>query len=199
MFCEKCGNQLNNEAVFCPKCGNRVGNETMTNPPIKSQKSTKRTIIVVFGAIALLLVIGILVLFRLFLNKPDEAVAEILLEEDEITLRYKQYLGAWKCVGDIGHPDGMLDRVGSYIFFTEDGIDSSDALGSNRQWYALDDMQYYNTDGDDYFVYVDGVYDIGFKFVSEENQIVIYTPSSNYPSTNPYNWNDRIRFERDSE
>ena len=98
-------------------------------------------------------------------------------------------------VADIMHPYGMPDRVGSYIYFTEDGIDSSDALGSNRRWYALEDLQYYNADGDDYFVYVDGVYDIGFKFVSEDNQIIVFTPSSNYPSSDPYNWNSRIRFD----
>ena len=27
MFCSKCGNQINDDAVFCPKCGNKIQNE----------------------------------------------------------------------------------------------------------------------------------------------------------------------------
>lgn len=30
-FCEKCGNQLNDDDVFCEKCGTRVESGEMTN------------------------------------------------------------------------------------------------------------------------------------------------------------------------
>ena len=219
MFCEKCGNQLNDGAAFCPRCGHPVmpgpgaasvpPNAPLNamanvppNAPANNSSSTKK-VLVIIGVVVVLFIVGIIVLLKMFLSKTEEVVEETpiaeYVEEDELTRQYKQYLGTWKCAGDIMHPDGMLHRVGSYIYFTEDGIDSSDALGSNRRWYALEDLQYYNTDGDDYFVYVDGVYDIGFKFVSEDNQIIVFTPSGNYPSSDPYNWNDRLRFEKESD
>ncbi len=31
MFCQKCGNELNDGAAFCPKCGTKIGGEEQTN------------------------------------------------------------------------------------------------------------------------------------------------------------------------
>ena len=37
---------------------------------------------------------------------------------------------------------------------------------------------------------------MGFYYDESEQQMILYTPSSNYPSDDPYNWNSRMRFER---
>lgn len=40
MFCSKCGNQVDDNAVFCPKCGNKIGEITNSTSEliVKSKK-----------------------------------------------------------------------------------------------------------------------------------------------------------------
>lgn len=72
MFCQKCGNQLNESAAFCPKCGTRIdvpsgirvgavnGNKVKPLEPVKPQKSKRGIIIVsiIFAIFLLYFIVG---------------------------------------------------------------------------------------------------------------------------------------------
>lgn len=62
MFCQKCGNKLNDGAAFCPKCGTKVIIEsnntfqsTNNNTTVTSKKSNKKNFIII-GIVLLLFV-----------------------------------------------------------------------------------------------------------------------------------------------
>lgn len=72
MFCQKCGNQLNEGAAFCPKCGTRVGEpkvNTVNQQPVtprqtipvnntaKDTKSNNMTTFLVIGGVAAVILI----------------------------------------------------------------------------------------------------------------------------------------------
>ena len=44
MFCEKCGNQIDENAKFCPNCGNNLSGaqETVVHPPIAPNAKKKK-------------------------------------------------------------------------------------------------------------------------------------------------------------
>lgn len=86
MFCENCGNKLNDEALFCPKCGCKVeDNEEVDISDANGQfsisgESKKKNIGVIVGVVIALCVIGIL-LFAIWKtmseeNENQESVAE---------------------------------------------------------------------------------------------------------------------------
>ncbi len=108
---------------------------------------------------------------------------------------YNDYLGDWKCVADIMSPDGQLQRYGTTIVFTDKGIDCTDLFALDSSWSYISDLKYYNEDGNDYYVDPSGD-PVGFYYDKENQQMVLFTPSQNYPSSNPYDWNKRFRFEK---
>ena len=44
MFCEKCGNQIDENAKFCPNCGNNLSGaqETVVQPPLAPNAKKKK-------------------------------------------------------------------------------------------------------------------------------------------------------------
>lgn len=40
MFCQKCGNQIEDNTKFCPNCGNSIDTSTNTSEPVKNTTSS---------------------------------------------------------------------------------------------------------------------------------------------------------------
>ncbi len=57
-YCDKCGNQLLDEAVMCPKCGGAVGNQ---HNPVEDQKAKKTASNAVWRILCLFGGIGIII------------------------------------------------------------------------------------------------------------------------------------------
>ena len=109
---------------------------------------------------------------------------------------YEKYIGEWECVSDIGHPDGVMVRYGTEMVFSDKGIDCTDLFGGDDSWSYTENLKYYNDNGNDYYVDFTGS-PIGFYYDKSEKHMIIFTPSSNYPSDDPLEWNSRMEFERE--
>lgn len=64
MFCEKCGNELDNSGKFCPRCGSSVSQETLPENKVKVETSVRKrkpigTILVIVFALVFILIVGI--------------------------------------------------------------------------------------------------------------------------------------------
>ena len=58
-YCEKCGNQLFDEAVMCPKCGCNVASKQPSDEENENAKNQAKATVLFIAAIAVV-VIGIL-------------------------------------------------------------------------------------------------------------------------------------------
>ncbi len=195
MYCKYCGKEIIEGATFCNNCGKPVNKDG--NSAYKGAKSSseKRGIskILIFAVVAI--VVLFMVVFALGGKSDSEAPNTEQTEQTAYLPNYEKYLGKWKVVGDIGHPDGNLARYGNSIEFTNDGISCCDLFALDTSWSYIDALVYYNDDGNDY--YVDPTGDpMGFYYDASAGQMIIFTPSENNPSSNPYEWNSRIRLER---
>ena len=69
MFCNKCGNRMEDDAVFCAKCGNRVGVQAEVNIPVPQSpqgqsvkgKKKKPAAVVIAVAIVVVIIAGVFV------------------------------------------------------------------------------------------------------------------------------------------
>lgn len=59
-YCEKCGNQLFDEAVMCPKCGCTVGKDPSVQKQDETAKSQAVGAICILAAVALIIVVVLL-------------------------------------------------------------------------------------------------------------------------------------------
>lgn len=192
MICKKCGSEISQGTTFCPNCGCKITSSNDTVRPGTQDNRVSFSIddkIKKSPIIKKYIFIGICILLILFV------VGKIIKRDDKAS-NYKKYLGEWILVGDIAHPDGQLYRTGKNIEFTKKGIDCTDLFGQDSSWSYYEDLKYFNEDENDYFVDFTGD-PMGFRYEPEKDQIVLYTPSSDYPSENPYEWNSRFRFERE--
>lgn len=196
MFCKHCGKEIIDGAMFCNSCGAKVSDSSGTIVEDSSPSEEKKGINKVFVIAGVTVVVVMaFICFGGNSEKNETSSAPVQAEQSNYPPNYEKYLGEWKVCGDIGHPDGSLSRCGNTITFTDMGIDCTDLFGSNESWSVITDIRYYNQDGNDY--YVDPMGDpVGFYYDSVENEMILFTPSSNYPSDDPYNWNDRIRMKR---
>ncbi len=76
-YCENCGTQLSDAAKFCGSCGKAVGSGLASASPVKSKKSFPATK-VIFGALALLVLLGggVMFYFSHGTGKNAEQVAQ---------------------------------------------------------------------------------------------------------------------------
>lgn len=86
MFCKNCGNQLNDHAAFCPKCGTRIitqenekPGEKMIYPADQIQKPKKRTGLVLFLSV-IIIIAGISVSVVILFFKEKDGAGKILAE-----------------------------------------------------------------------------------------------------------------------
>ena len=57
-YCEKCGNQLMDEAVMCPKCGSAAGkSEAQKQQDAQSKNQTKGAILILAGIAIIVILI----------------------------------------------------------------------------------------------------------------------------------------------
>ena len=64
-YCEKCGNQLLDEAVMCPKCGHPISKPTYTKQQEEASKAHLTGTIALIGAIAIIVITILLVIAQL--------------------------------------------------------------------------------------------------------------------------------------
>lgn len=65
-FCEKCGNQLLDEAVMCPKCKTPVGSKQSPPQPNEQDKSAVKSTLAVLLAIAIIATVVIIALSQYY-------------------------------------------------------------------------------------------------------------------------------------
>lgn len=71
MFCDKCGNELNEGASFCPKCGNKIEANMAAEASVPSQSKRKnKWRIVLMVAIVFLIIVFF---YRTVINKKEGA------------------------------------------------------------------------------------------------------------------------------
>lgn len=196
MFCKHCGKEIIDGAMFCNSCGAKVSDSfgaiLEDSEPCEEKKGINK-VFAIAGVIVVALVA--LIYFGRNSEKSETSSAPVQAEQSNYPPNYEKYLGKWKVYENIGHPDGTLSRSGDTIMFTDDGIDCTDLFGLDGSWSVISDLRYYNKDGNDY--YVDPMGDpVGFYYDSAEDEIIVFTPSSNQPSADPYDWYDRLRMKR---
>ena len=64
-YCEKCGNQLLDEAVMCPKCGYTITKPTYTKEQEEQSKIQARATWALIGSIAIIVITILLVMAQL--------------------------------------------------------------------------------------------------------------------------------------
>ena len=64
-YCEKCGNQLLDEAVMCPKCGCAVAGKQPTKEQNEKAKNQAKGAIFIIAGIAIIVIFVLLVSFQL--------------------------------------------------------------------------------------------------------------------------------------
>lgn len=60
-YCNKCGNQLMDEAVMCPKCGDVIEKMQSTEEQKAASKNRLLRTLCLFGAIAIIVIVAIMV------------------------------------------------------------------------------------------------------------------------------------------
>lgn len=84
MFCNKCGNKLEDDMKFCNKCGNKVG-EIIVDSNKETSKTDSYNKKKKSNLVPILMAIGIVVVFLVFINKMGNDVAEIGKSQDSFT------------------------------------------------------------------------------------------------------------------
>lgn len=79
-FCQKCGNEIANDAQFCPKCGATVGNaENTSSPAAPTQpnvpKKSNKGLIGIIAAVAVVAVVAIIAVVVILGGKSKNNVA----------------------------------------------------------------------------------------------------------------------------
>lgn len=64
-YCEKCGNELFDEAIMCPKCGNAAGKSQTDKQRDEQAKNQAKSAILILAGIAILVVFVLLVMAQL--------------------------------------------------------------------------------------------------------------------------------------
>ena len=98
MYCQKCGNYVDNTQKFCQRCGNAVNNspavarpvinnpQTNTPQPIKKDEQKNKKVPIIIAAIALLLVVVGVVLFFVLSDGSDKNTAAKADSEEKTTV-----------------------------------------------------------------------------------------------------------------
>ena len=64
-YCEKCGNQLLDEAIMCPKCGCAVAGKQPTKEQNEKAKNQAKGAILIIAGVAIILITILLVSMQL--------------------------------------------------------------------------------------------------------------------------------------
>ena len=98
MYCQKCGNNIENGAKFCARCGTAVNNnpavarpvvnnpQTNTPQPIKKDEQKNKKVPIIIAAVTLLLVIVGVVLFFVLSDGSDKNTAAKADSEEKTTV-----------------------------------------------------------------------------------------------------------------
>ena len=127
MFCQKCGNELKDDATFCNKCGAKV--DSANHNISVSQESNKKPSPMMIGII----VVAVLLILIVFWNKrkTNENIqgGEAQSENEGVTQLepYDEIIGDWVYSRDI---IAYIDENG----ITYEGIIKDNGLNGNGDW-----------------------------------------------------------------
>lgn len=87
MYCEKCGNELKEEAKFCGKCGNKVGEDTAS---VEHYKSSKKDVLILIVILAIAITSTVFVTYHWDKVKKLVTGVEIERKEESVDKKYTQ-------------------------------------------------------------------------------------------------------------
>ncbi len=208
MFCPNCGNEVPDDSSFCPKCGKEIktgnvdnkgsqqGASAVSNIQLPKNLDVSKIVKIAIPVLAVLIII---------LGIRSCGGSKAGDSKDGLPTNFKKYYGTWSKTTDVGGPDiyeemfgtygGTLKSTGYDIEFDEHGINLDDLFGLRNNWCYMEDIKYYNDDGNDYYVVFTGD-PMGFYYDKKEKRMVMTTPDQENPSNDPYTWHDRFYFKQ---
>ncbi len=127
MFCSKCGQALNENAVFCPNCGTKVGGECKNQTVVKIPRKKFPVKLVAGGAVVLLLLAGGFLGVKGILSVIDGAEKNDLDKDLEETLESPEMENLWEEAEKITEPSRKTQTDSESVNETEGDQDDAKA------------------------------------------------------------------------
>lgn len=158
-FCTNCGNELEENAIMCSKCGKMVNNNTSNGNTKKKGLPAWAIVLIVFGGIIFISIIGFIMLFIIGFN---------YVKDNGINIRdyIEEVISTSGTIGDtLVSDDVRITLTNTLIYSSVEGDGYTDTPGEGKEYLVFffnienigDDSEYisnYNFSGyvDDNFI-----------------------------------------------